>query len=424
MMAEINTTLILDSLIKLLRMLEANKNAHYLVPYEYISVLYNKETAESIACLKELKDRGSVDVVMLQESNQNGLTPLPQEIAYQEKNGALNIRNLIEELLSSKEFIQCKINDEILQDMKFFQQELIVKMEETIKVNNEFIKEKLLEKLSESILLNKSYIEKLFQTLIYENNQYIQDEFKDVIAQNYMLLQRSMKVETNRMGIQISQCHEKNGDTLPAETISVSEQKNYTLSEKESALQLEPQVPKFSQTNKETSKVQIESTKADSVDMLTEEEKNEQSSQKFPISSTLQKKMNDTTLTFNKLGIITPDIKRLALRDGQDWMMNPRPFESIKSARQFPLLEQQGNASFLGFEGEGMYWFVTPLKSMKLEADVIREHAFEQFFEFVQPDSLQGYFGKVTLVKPAIFEKSSADNLYYLVARGQIEAEF
>ena len=98
------------------------------------------------------------------------------------------------------------------------------------------------------------------------------------------------------------------------------------------------------------------------------------------------------------------------------WASSGKSFQSEEEAKKIPLVEFQGNYTYLAVEAEGDEYYLMPSKGMKLTPGLIQHAAYDQFFAYKLPEGNREL--KIHLDEPAIVEKRGDE--YYLVRRGSI----
>lgn len=98
------------------------------------------------------------------------------------------------------------------------------------------------------------------------------------------------------------------------------------------------------------------------------------------------------------------------------WASGGKSFQSEEEAKKLPLVEFQGNYTYLAVEAEGDTYYLMPRKGMKLTPGLIQHAAYDQFFAYNLPEGTREL--KIHLDEPAIVEKRGDE--YYLVRRGSI----
>lgn len=128
--------------------------------------------------------------------------------------------------------------------------------------------------------------------------------------------------------------------------------------------------------------------------------------------------MHELANEYNSAYKNTTDGKHLNLKTeyARAWASGGRSFQSEEEAKKIPLVEFQGNYTYLAVEAEEDKYYLMPRKGMKLTPGLIQHAAYDQFFAYDLPEGSREL--KIHLDEPAIVEKRGDE--YYLVRRGSI----
>lgn len=128
--------------------------------------------------------------------------------------------------------------------------------------------------------------------------------------------------------------------------------------------------------------------------------------------------MHELANEYNSAYKNTTDGKHLNLKMeyARAWASGGKSFQSEEEAKKIPLVEFQGNYTYLAIEAEGDTYYLMPRKGMKLTPGLIQHAAYDQFFAYDLPEGSREL--KIHLDEPAIVERRGEE--YYLVRRGRI----
>lgn len=139
--------------------------------------------------------------------------------------------------------------------------------------------------------------------------------------------------------------------------------------------------------------------------------------QKSSINDETRMAMHELANEYNSAYKYT-DGKHLNLKTefARAWASGGKSFQSEEEAKKLPLVEFQGNYTYLAVEAEGDKYYLMPSKGMKLTPGLIQHAAYDQFFAYNLPEGNREL--KIHLDEPAIVERRGEE--YYLVRRGRI----
>lgn len=140
--------------------------------------------------------------------------------------------------------------------------------------------------------------------------------------------------------------------------------------------------------------------------------------QKSSINNETRMAMHELANEYNSAYKNTTDGKHLNLKMeyARAWASGGKSFQSEEEAKKLPLVEFQGNYTYLAVEAEGDKYYLMPRKGMKLTPGLIQHAAYDQFFAYNLPEGNREL--KIHLDEPAIVERRGEE--YYLVRRGRI----
>lgn len=460
-MAKEDDALYFESLITLLDMLEKHQRYPYEgtpKPQEYINCLPEQSIKKTREFLTRLNSKGVSSLLVGDESDRIDPT-LPSHIATndagikdinstQGDESGLGHTGILSSILDVVLRIDKSIPDELVKifegiasknNLRIDQQfELLkakvdnanrVKNEVATVQNNESIQKKFADKVTEIIYQN---IEKMQNDYADKLDKLIQDKFGDKLSGPNLINQESIQNDFSEpQNTSDNQVPENNQSELAGETSPTVTQEPSVVPVQET---VEPNALLFEEVTTSASAPTPVATasKAQNIrDLIfsagdeTEATNQGQNQDDVLISDNLKQTIDSTVNAYNNADNSIYQMMRLNLLNGEAWADNPRPFIDIQSARQLPLKEIQGNATFLGAEGEGKYWLVMPKKNMGMNYDACLINGCCEFFEFVPPLGSNSNAQRAILVEPAIFEKVSegSDNVYYLVKRGKVKVE-
>ena len=139
--------------------------------------------------------------------------------------------------------------------------------------------------------------------------------------------------------------------------------------------------------------------------------------QRHSINNETRMAMHELANEYNNVYKYT-DGKHLNLKAefARAWASGGKSFQSEEEAKKLPLVEFQGNYTYLAVEAEGDKYYLMPRKGMKLTPGLIQHAAYDQFFAYNLPEGNREL--KIHLDEPAIVERRGEE--YYLVRRGRI----
>jgi hypothetical protein len=115
---------------------------------------------------------------------------------------------------------------------------------------------------------------------------------------------------------------------------------------------------------------------------------------------------------------MNPSWIRLRLENDEEWSNHPQDFISFEEAKKLTLVEVQGNSVLRAIHDEQSYYFLVPVHNTMFDSESLKYNAFEQFFEFTFNVEKKATNLPITLIRPAVIEKTG--DSYHLFKPGKI----